>query len=63
MSFAAIACVLLSACVGKSALEHETLSQADSNLKEFFDGHVLNRAYMKKYGVGLGEVLITFEKS
>lgn len=25
-------------------------------------GCVLNRAYMKKYGVDIGEVLITFEK-
>ena len=26
------------------------------------EGRVLNRAYMKKYGVDIGEVLITFEK-
>ncbi|MEH6830795.1 MAG: DUF3833 family protein [Sulfitobacter sp.] len=26
------------------------------------DGRVLNRAYMKKYGADIGEVLITFEK-
>lgn len=42
----------------------------DGTLRVSFDdwmwdmggGRVLNRAYMKKYGVDIGEVLITFEK-
>lgn len=42
----------------------------DGTLRVAFDdwmwnmggGRVLNRAYMKKYGVDIGEVLITFEK-
>ena len=39
------------------------LSQVGSNLEEFFDGRVLNCAYMKKYCVNIGEVLITLGKS
>ena len=36
--------------------------QFDDWMWDLGGGRVLNRAYMKKYGVDIGEVLITFEK-
>lgn len=49
---------------------HIDLPVPDGTLRVRFDdwmwdlggGRVLNRAYMKKYGVDIGEVIITFEK-